>query len=408
MSDIFDTAAQVARDAVPKVLCGAGGLSRLGQDIAGKVNPFYEGSLLDGYQTGVTRALQGFCPVPPTGPVPTPTPPFEGGQCPGVQYRITGTATQKTRDSCFESAVPISSVQTGPITDIKLAGPVTDFSCSPGETGYLRVEVTRAGGTTTIATPGSNRRFINVSGLTVVRVDGLPDTCGSPPPVFPPGTPTPNPPNPPGTDVTINLPGIGPVVVAFTPIVGVAFVDANAEFNVPVTVNVDLGGQNINFDLDFDVNISNPTAPVKPAPPDRPKNPDDRVEPPDCPPPADCRNEPGEDPPEEEPEDEDPKEFIVTGAVALCVVNAATTKATEVVQANGPNIWVPRLGYIRFKYLTNRGDIVWGTDIALKGVNFATEAPDLGIKCIGAVLNTERGVSGELILLRKKRTAGCC
>jgi len=113
-------------------------------------------------------------------------------------------------------------------------------------------------------------------------------------------------------------------------------------------------------------------------------------------------------PPEEEPEDEDPKEFVVTGAVALCVVDASTAKATEIAQSNGPNIWAPRLGYVRFKYITNRGEEVWGTDIAVKGTNFATEAPDLGIKCIGAVLNTEKGVTGELILLRKKRTAGCC
>jgi len=408
MSDIFDTAAQVARNAVPAVLCGAGGLSRLGQDIAGKVNPFYEGSLLDGYQTGVTNALRGFCPTPPAGEIPGPGFQAQGGQCAGVRYRvsasvrISNTAPPTAANYVTSTQNNIFGQFYGPIAP-RIQGAIAQFTYRTS-TGVLQTY-----GLGSSATSGPDNfyppQFLSFS---VERVDGQPDNCGDPPPVPPPGVPNPNPPNPPGTDVTIDLPDIGPVVVSFTPVVGIAYIDADAEFNVPVTVNVDVGGQDINFDLDFDINISDPTQPPKPKPPDRPKNPDDRVDPPDCPPPADCRNEPDEDPPEEEPEDEDPKEFIVTGAVALCVVDASTTRATEIAQVNGPNIWAPRLGYIRFKYETNRGDEVWGTDIAVKGTNFATEAPDLGVKCIGAVLNTERGVTGELILLRKKRTAGCC
>jgi len=394
MSEIFDEAARVAKEAVPLVLCGAGGLSRLGQDIAGKVNPFYSGSLLEQYQSGVTKALQGFCPIPADGAPVYPDQQFEGGQCAGVNYRV-----DYERGS---SGSPLSTFASypGPIGNV--TGPI------PSGSGYVWRSTYGPSATPwnlhfSFSTADQIARITSVS-----RTDGAPDTCGDPPPVFPPGTPTPNPPNPPSVDVEIDLPGIGPVTVALTPIVGIVYVDANAEFNVPVTVNVDVGGIDVNFDLDFDVNISDPTKPPKPAPPNRPKDPDDRVDPPDCPPPSVCINEPEEDEPAVEPPPVDPKEFRVVGAASLCVVDLSMAVATEILQENGPNIWAPRLGYIRFQYVTNLGETVWGTDIAVKGTNFVTGAPDVGLKCVGAVLNTERGVGGELILLKKKVTAGCC
>lgn len=408
MSTIFEEAARIAKEAVPQVLCGAGGLSRLGQDIAGKINPFYSGSLLDQYQSGVTRALQGFCPVPPVGPVPTPELPFEGGQC-ATAYTVSFTYRRIGQFNCLDAEVEYTSPPiTGPITSIRLGGNTGTTTCRPG-TIYRQVVASIPGDpAANLVQIGGNTWIYEVFNISVTRVDGLPDECGNPPPVFPPGTPTPNPPNPPPVDVDIDLPGIGPVVVALTPIVGIVYVDADAEFNVPVTVNVDVGGLDINFDLDFDVNLSDPTKPPKPAPPDRPKNPDDRVAPPDCPPPSVCINEPEEDEPANDPPPVDPKQFRVVGAASLCVVDISVATATEIQQEKGPNIWAPRLGYIRFQYETNGGEIVWGTDIPVKGTNFVVPAPDVGLKCIGAVLNTERGVAGELILLKKMVTAGCC
>lgn len=408
MSTIFDEAARIAKEAVPKVLCGAGGLSRLGQDIAGKVNPFYSGSLLEGYQNAVTGALQGFCPVPPSGPVPTPELPFEGGQC-AVRYNVLADIVWYTQGDMTRKVLTDRSIfnQLGPVQSFNRKNPLT-ITGSAVSTVYTQTTVTMGGVERTLFNFSGFNGAVAFENIRISRVDGLPDSCGDPPPVFPPGTPTPNPPNPPSVDVEIDLPDIGPVTVAFTPIVGIAYVDANAEFNVPVTVNVDLGGLDVNFDLDFDVNISDPTKPPKPAPPDRPKNPDDRVDPPDCPPPSVCINEPEEDEPAVEPPPVDPKEFRVVGAASLCVVDLSLSSATEILQDNGPNIWAPRLGYIRFQYVTNLGETVWGTDIAVKGTNFVTGAPDVGLKCVGAVLNTERGVGGELILLKKKVTAGCC
>lgn len=408
MSEIFDEAARIAREAVPKVLCGAGGLSRLGQDIAGKVNPFYDGSLLDGYQTAVTGALQGFCDVPPAGPIPTPELPFTGGQC-SAMYTVSFQYKGIGRFSCFLFGSTFNSAPVqGPITSIRLGGQQQTTTCQPGPIFKQVVASIPGNPAANLIQLGGNDFFYEVSNISVTRVGGLPDNCGNPPPVFPPGTPNPNPPTPPPTEVVINLPDIGPVTVTFSPTVGIAYVDADAEFNVPVTVNVDVGGIDVNFDVDFDVNISDPTKPPKPTPPNRPRKPDGRVEPPDCPPPSECINEPEEDEPSTEPPPVDPKEFVVTGAAALCVVDISESTATEILQENGPNIWVPRLGYIRFQYVTNRGETVWGTDIAVKGTNFVAGAPDVGLKCVGAVLNTERGVAGELVLLTKKRTAGCC
>lgn len=408
MTTIFEEAARIAREAVPQVLCGAGGLSRLGQDIAGKVNPFYSGSLLDRYQSGVTGALQGFCPVPPVGPVPTPELPFEGGQC-AVPYTVTVDIVWYSQSDPTRKVLTDRQVinQMGPVQGFQLKNPLT-ISGSAVSTVYTLAVVNMNGVERTLWSFGGFNGATAFENIRITRPDGLPDTCGNPPPVFPPGTPAPNPPTPPPVDVEIDLPGIGPVIVALTPVVGIVYVDADAEFNVPVTVNVDLGGLDVNFDLDFDVNLSDPTKPPKPAPPDRPKNPDDRVEPPDCPPPQECINQPEEDEPEEEPPPVDPKLFRVVGAVSLCVVDLSVATATQIFQEKGPDIWAPKLGYIRFQYLLNDDAIVWGTDIAVKGTNFVTPAPDVGLRCVGAVLNTERGVSGELILLKKKVTAGCC
>ena len=132
---------------------------------------------------------------------PTPTAPYTGGQC-NTDYTVeadynddvTGPGTQR-----------ITGVQ-GPIQNIV----VTESPCvqlgQPGTVYQLRA--TGADGVTVVGNSGClrppGRR--TYSGFTVSRDDGLPDTCGNPPPVPTPGpTPAPlPPPRPPGQEPIID------------------------------------------------------------------------------------------------------------------------------------------------------------------------------------------------------------
>lgn len=424
MSDIYDAAASVARDAVGKVLCAAGGLSRLGQDIAGKVNPFYEGSLLDGYQTGVTNALNRFCPVPPQGAPVAPETPFSGGQCADVSYAVVLRLTYDwtPNPGGFVAGAQVFTA----FQDLGRAvifGPINGFTVSPEDEGFklsMQVRANSRDGTPLIGSPiGSGGgdippagnqavRNLRVSNISITRNDGLPDNCGDPPPVFPPGTPNPTDPRPPDTTINIDLPDIGPVDITFSPTVGIVYVNNQGDFIVPVTVSVFDTTNNIDLDIDIGINISDPTAPPEPIDPSPPKNPDDRPEEPDCPPVERCDDGPEEEPPEEEPPIEERAYVNIAGVAVLAAVNPLVVAATEVLQLNGPNIWVPRLGYIRFGYEMPEGDIVYSEDIPVKLTNQLIEPPQKSLRCVEILGNPENGVTWELVQITEKITSKSC
>lgn len=405
MSEIYTQATNVARNAVSAVLCAAGGLSRLGQDIAGKVNPFYDGSLLDDYQTGVTNALNRFCPVPrPGGPV-APTQPFLGGQCTAVSYRVTGQS-EATRDDGSTGPIDFGSFL---ISDVR--GPITYIGQSPtSKSSGILIGKNFQGQSQTFSLGGTSdtRYTFRLKSYSITRNDGQPDNCGDPPPVFPPGTPTPTDPEPPGTVINIDLPDVGPTNITFTPVVGIVYVNNEGDFIVPVTVNVAEPTINLNFDIDLGVNISRPDEPTEPIDPSPPKNPDGRPEPRDCPPPRDCNDEPEPEPPSPEPPEEDRKNYRIVGVVVLSAVDRTYVPATEILQSAGPNIWAPRLGYIRFVYQLTEEDKTYSEDIPVKLISHYIEVPQKDLRCIQVIGNPERGVSFELIPVTRKITSNSC
>lgn len=138
---------------------------------------------------------QGYSP-------PAGVPPFQGGQCPGINYGVTITRANG-------NIVGNTLFARGPITELSVA-----------QIGAFQYRVTLAGFTSGGA-PTSSSTTVNVlSGegaptAVLRRVDGQPDSCGNPPdgPLQPGPNPAPDPgPLPPGTGPAIDIRG-NPVLV---------------------------------------------------------------------------------------------------------------------------------------------------------------------------------------------------
>lgn len=386
--EIFNVARQIALDSARTVACNAGRAGRLTNDIVEKVNPRFKGTALDRFTDRINDGLQRFCPVPGP-PIPSPNPFYRGGQCPGVDYLID-----------FEvNGVP--QVR-GPFN-----GPI-----------QLRLFQTQVGSSTVdnfqVRETESNGQFsdwINLANVAVGqlviggprRADGLPDDCGDAPPVAPifPDPPT----NPirPDININIDLPDIGPVDITYSPRVGIIFEGDNNEIYIPVNIRVQGPTLDIDFELDFNVNIFRPDQDPEPAPPP-PQNDDDRPAPPDCPVAPECDDEPEVEPPgEEDPDEEDEKDLVVTGAVVLSVKTSGERRQTERLLAAGGPLQIPYLGLLNFIYETPDGNSVASADIPVKVARQVIPAPDTGLKVLTAVCTFESGWAGEVLIVRRPR-----
>lgn len=154
---------------------------------------------------------------------PTIKVPFVGGQCSGVTYQVQYGATA-TASGCDGSnpnvrTRPFGNVSTprvGPIGSIELI-PANPTNCGFGnyDLRVRRPNGTLLFGSDNVFSPGvSGNARMTLDSFTpaVVRVDGLPDDCGSLPPVVtdPPSFPNPTPPpfrfNPdPDIDIEIDV-----------------------------------------------------------------------------------------------------------------------------------------------------------------------------------------------------------
>jgi len=404
MTTLFETARDIAKGAASNALCVAGGLNRVSNDIAGKLNPRYKGSALDRLRDRASDALGGFCPVP-GGPLPPPAaPPFSGGQCP-VQYRINIQGIQVRLSDCAE--VPVSfrtGTVTGPVSSIKLGSPTGALSCDPSKQGFLQIQATTA----TFTNGNLNQapggfRWTEISEIDFERVGGGPDDCGDPPPVGPPGSPPPSDPRPPGTTININLPDVGPVDVTFSPVVGIVYADIDGSIKVPVDIDVNIPAINVNTEFNFDINLSDPTKPPEPIVPRPDKDDDDRPTKPDCPLPGRCDDEPEVDEPnEDDPEEEEEKGLFISGAVVLSNRTVGTIRQTELAQENTPSVFVPYLAMATVVYTTPTGSVVYSKDIPIKRTRQVVLAPIMGLKVVDVRVSWEKGWVGEVLLVRKR------
>lgn len=164
-------------------------------------------------------------------PPPPKFPPFQGGQCPVVYdifYREGDNPGQEPTLNAGRN-----------VTSARLQGPLTEVSVRETEnTAYLTV-VNYIG--IERKAEGGHRGSTYKRKVFVVRADNQPDTCGNPPPVYPPTTPP-----QPGQE-TYNAPINNNDGTDFTVPLGWFDID----FELPMTINV--GPPQLDFTLEIDV-----------------------------------------------------------------------------------------------------------------------------------------------------------
>lgn len=174
--------------------------------------------------------------------------PYQGGQCDGVPYSVRVPYTNLVGD--------------GQVADLSGFGPVLGARVTILSDTSFRVDatlrLTPGGGLTNAGIgPVGYQAGTTVGPLTVVRTDGQPDECGSPPPEYEKPTPIPTP-----------LPPFRPTIPGI-------------DVDVDVDINLD-GDITIIFDPGGDETVVGPTDPFEPDPstdPFGPQSPGDRGEP---------------------------------------------------------------------------------------------------------------------------------
>lgn len=388
---IFSEAARIAKDAVGETLCAAGGLQRAGLDAVEKATGGIVNYGPNSIPRAVQRGLDSFCPVP-AGPVPLPVGGVIGGQC-AAPYR---------------AEISYSTI-TSPNTDFRIGffdgtGPIERWSIfARPDLGpdIGQAAVVFASGAVFIGPSASfDPAQITRSELLVTRRDGQPDNCGDRPPGYPPPAPPPTNPIRPPITINIDLPDVGPVDVTFSPVVGPITIGSNNKVFAPVAVGIVGVNADVDFniDLDFEIDLGDPAAPPVPVPPP-PRDPDGRPRPPDCPPPPPCVPSPDEDDPDEEPPDNDDKKKVVVGAIVQSSVTVGARGITEIFQGRLPNLFVPRIAILRFRYKRPDGSIIFGPDISIKEKLVIVPAQKNGLVCVGASVFPSGGIESKLSLI---------
>lgn len=271
-----------------------------------------------------------------------PPPPFDGGQCPGVNYSCLWVNNRSGLQQGVGGAI----------------GPVSGFT-TVVEGGFRRVKVNHAGGVISLIYDSAQNPDLGISNFRVQRVDGQPDDCGNPPPDLPPPAPI-------NVDVDVTY---GPtnnlnltVPVIFAPV----YVALDGTVNVPVTVNFSpefsLDGT-LELFPDFSLDLNFPGAGGGPgdSQPDPEPPPDDPEGP----------GEPGEDDPDT-PEDDEPNQNVYA---LLCRGRIESdARPSGIFQQVGPDIYAPRLGSARFGTVIE-GVTFWSEDVDIKGLNSVVQCP---------------------------------
>ncbi len=295
----------------------------------------------------VVNALRRLRGCKPADDPPPPPPPFEGGQCPVVylfrwqQRRFSGGS--------WGWSTTVTTVATGPLS-IGQADERPPFTCStPPATNDNNQGLFDGDGVRRVIL--QNACTDHPTGwqlISLTRNDGLPDNCGSPPPVFPPPTDI-------DIDINIDYTEEGDNVnitipVTFSPF----FLNFNGELAFPF--NFDFGGfeysGNISFAPEFKFEL-NPTFNL-------PRGTDSPID---------------ELPPQDNPQDVEqapPGQVVIGVAVQSVIVGEQqlTTIATE----GMPSILAPRAGSIKFAYSLGISTF-WSDDIDVKTSNSFIPCP---------------------------------
>lgn len=193
---------------------------------------------------------------PHSPPPPYPLPPYSGGQCDNVAYNVRIDCTERLSNgtgSAVERSIQVGDFLRGPIESVRLS-PVVSFVFQNATITGSRFILVRCRGSSfqpatpvqdaAIGTGNNNSVFTALGSISITRPDGLPDSCGSPSPSYPPPSATAD--DLSGTTIINIAPGVNatvPVVIIPTlaPVVGIF----RPEFNVNVggiNVNISTGG----------------------------------------------------------------------------------------------------------------------------------------------------------------------
>lgn len=326
-----------------------------------------------------TRRLIG-CTSPDIQP---PDPPFVGGQCPGVSYQIqygaaadvfncSGTfLSDRTR-----SFGNVSTPRLGPIGAIRVVG-ANPTNCGFGNYN-LRVErpdgslIFQSNNIFSPGVTGNARMEITSFTPAVVRVDALPDDCGSLPPVYPPPTTI-------NIDIDIDYDDDDGNPINITIPFIFAPIKVNFDGSLEIPFSFDFGGFTFDGTLDlgpdFDVDINLPPLP-------RGEGQGTDVLP------------PGD--PENEVDPEEGREKII-GVVVSSTIDAQSN-LTNIATTNMPNIVAPRLGSVKFAYSVGVSTF-WSNDIDVKGQRVFIPCP-FSQGADAAVASPVPGVSMSFVEIR--------
>lgn len=299
-----------------------------------------------------------------------PAPPFLGGQCVGVAYRVvvrTNTALGSTSNSTGRNVIgPISGAFARDIP----GGSELVVSANPDKA-------------IAISSAPASQVFLNPTIIQITREDNQPDTCGNPDPIIPPWPPGGKTFNISPTYIdnegdTVNLSGnftlFAPIGI-FAPFVRVF---------APVTV--DLGGITFNGTLElapeFNFNFGTPpgfTGPGRPT-----------------------GTAPDEDPSTSPDTPEDEGDMKLIGIVVRSQPSAGT-QTTELDETNAPDLFVPRLANAYFR--TRNGTVLgWFGPIDIKTTSAFVPVPP-NVNAVDARVSYQKGWSGSFIkILGQKQT----
>jgi len=303
---------------------------------------------------------------------PTVPPPFTGGQCVGSRYRVKATINRiiggfapdpPVTDSWQTTSGDFGDQIWGPITSITLTG---QGQGSRGYTAYSSLTITaRPSSSGTAVT----RNFVTqafsllaIESITTEVISGS-NNCGDPPSP-PPPAPQPN------SNVfspTVTFVNDNNVTVTINPtfVIGVAYVNATAEINIPV--NVDLGGINVQAginlntgDITFGGGFDSSDPSYNPFPP----------KPCECLPPTTTPEPPPAKPPGVPtiPEPNDPNGGVKKIIGAIATISSVPSNFTVIDGSaySAPDIGAPYFASVFFGYRLDNGVFAWSEDIPVK------------------------------------------
>lgn len=348
MSNFLDAAAQAARSNVCTLL----GLPSYVNDMIERVGfPAYNNPLV---------AIPNFwrnllCDT--QGPDPNP-PPYVGGQCPCVSYRVDFEYTNGVGQRVSVRSIPL----TGPILGIGVRDVpgtreafISHGLCSGGvQTGTQQTTVLV---TAVIGSPAI---------VGVIRPDGQPDDCGDPEPVYEDLTPEDVTFD---VDITFNNSSNVETTIEGTIIYARAQVLAVGAIIIPFTLQLSptavfSGTVNLNGEVNiYPVPNGTTTAPKDPR-----KSPCSDIPLPD--------GEVPEDPTDsdKEPDGDRDRKKVIKG-VLVTVNTLGDIRATSILQDENPDIYAPNLGFVNFLVRVGTVSAGWTPDIPVKNRRCLIQCP---------------------------------